>query len=148
MNRSRSVRRGARIAAAAVLAVVVTVPTSSAAQAESPPAAPPGQRAAACPPDSSPHNLIVGSRAPGDRLVATESVVVDAVPGKIVTAERTLSAALYQRITLLHALDQVCDGTGAYASDLLGGPGFSFVTLKFKSQRGEGINFSVEVYAR
>ncbi|MEW1552271.1 MBF2 family protein [Streptomyces tsukubensis] len=152
MTTSRNARRGAWITAAAVLALVVTGPTVSVARAEPSSGAPAstlfGQPAAECPPLSPSHNLFVGFRLPGDRLVVTEPVVKDAVPGRIVLVEQTFSVPSPQRITLLEAVDQVCDGTGASVSILQGGPGSGSVTLRFKSERGQGINFVVQLYAR
>lgn len=94
------------------------------------------------------HNLVVGYRMPGDRLVRRESIVKNSSWMKVVTVEKTFNASSWERITLIKALDQKTNGNGAYASILRGGPGHSNVTLKFKSQRGHGINFIVELYAR
>lgn len=94
------------------------------------------------------HNLIVGYRMPGDRLVFREGIVKNSSWMKIVIIEKTFNATKYDRITMLRALDQKTNGNGAYASILRGGPGHNNVTMKFKSQRGHGINFVVELYAR
>ncbi|XP_076760022.1 putative salivary secreted peptide [Xylocopa sonorina] len=94
------------------------------------------------------HNLSVGFRMPGDRIVLRQNVVKNSSWMRIVTEERTFNASRYDRITLVQALDQKTDGNGAYASILRGGPGTSNVTMRFKSQRGHGINFVVELYAR
>lgn len=94
------------------------------------------------------HNLSVGYRLPGDRLVLRQSIVKTSSWMRIVTDEKTFNTTRNERITLLQALDQKTDGNGAYASILKGGPGSTNVTIRFKSQRGHGINFIVELYAR
>ncbi|XP_014486778.1 PREDICTED: probable salivary secreted peptide [Dinoponera quadriceps] len=94
------------------------------------------------------HNLIVGYRLPGDRLVVRQSIVKNSSWMRIVTEEKTFNTTRYERITLIQALDQKTNGNGAYASILNGGPGHTNCTMRFKSQRGHGINFVVEVYAR
>ncbi|EFN76403.1 probable salivary secreted peptide [Harpegnathos saltator] len=94
------------------------------------------------------HHLIVGYRMPGDRLVYKENIVKESSWMRVITVEKTFNVTKYERITLLQALDQKTNGNGAHASILQGGPGHSNVTLKFKSERGHGINFVVELYAR
>lgn len=94
------------------------------------------------------HHLIVGSRLPGDRLVLSENIIKNSKWLQVVTAEKTFRAPRYQIITQVSALDQKTNGKGAFASLIKGGPGHNNVTLKFKSQRGHGINFRVQIYAR
>lgn len=94
------------------------------------------------------HHLVVGSRLPGDQLILTENIVKNSKWLQIVTVEKTFTAPKYQIITQVSALDQKTNGNGAHASLLKGGPGHNNVTLKFKSQRGHGINFKVQIYAR
>ena len=94
------------------------------------------------------HNLIVGYRMPGDRLVLRSRVVKNSAWMQIVTEQKTFNASRWDRITLVQALDQKTNGNGAYASILSGGPGHQNVTLRFKSQRSHGIDFIVELYAR
>lgn len=94
------------------------------------------------------HNLIVGSRLPGDRIIWGESVVKSSKWLQIVTLEKTFNTTRYERITQIRALDRRTDGNGAFAKVIKGGPGFSNATIRFKSQRGYEINFWVEIYAR
>ncbi|XP_032666850.1 probable salivary secreted peptide [Odontomachus brunneus] len=94
------------------------------------------------------HNLTVGYRMPGDRLVLTEKIVKNSAWLRIVTVEKTFNTTRYERITYIEALDQKTNGNGAYASILSGGPGNTNVTMKFKSQRGHGIDFVFNMYAR
>ncbi|EZA51818.1 hypothetical protein DMN91_003938 [Ooceraea biroi] len=94
------------------------------------------------------HHLIVGTRMAGDRLVLRQNVQKNSSWMKVSVVEKTFNTSMWERITMVKALDQKTNGNGAYASLLRGGPGHSNVTLKFKSQRGHSINFIVELYAR
>lgn len=94
------------------------------------------------------HNLIVGGRLPGDRLVLRESVVKNSSWMKIQIVENTFNISRWERITMVEALDQKTNGNGAYASIRNGGPGHNNVTMRFKSQRGHSVNFIVQIYAR
>ncbi|KAG7206236.1 hypothetical protein KM043_003628 [Ampulex compressa] len=94
------------------------------------------------------HNLIIGARVPGDRLVLSDIVVKPSAWMKVQVAQKVFQIARYQRITQIKALDQKTNGNGAYASIVRGGLGHSNVTMKFKSQRGHGINFRVELYGK
>ncbi|KAL2714094.1 hypothetical protein V1478_016651 [Vespula squamosa] len=94
------------------------------------------------------HNLTIGYRIPGDRLVLRQNVSKKSSWMKVVTSENTFNISKYDRITMIGAYDQKTDGTGAYPSLVKGGPGYNNVTLRFKSQRNHGINFVVEVYGR
>ncbi|CAD1479707.1 unnamed protein product [Heterotrigona itama] len=94
------------------------------------------------------HNLIIGYRMPGDRLVVRSRVVKNSSWMQIVTDTKTFNTTRWDRITLVQALDQKTNGNGAYASILNGGPGHQNVTIRFKSQRSHGIDFIVELYAR
>ncbi|KOX73822.1 putative salivary secreted peptide [Melipona quadrifasciata] len=94
------------------------------------------------------HDLIIGYRMPGDRLGMKNRVTKKSSWMQIVTEQRTFNVSRWDRITLVQALDQKTNGNGAYASVLNGGPGHQNVTIRFKSQRGHGIDFIVELYAR
>ncbi|XP_011308427.1 probable salivary secreted peptide [Fopius arisanus] len=94
------------------------------------------------------HNLIVGSRLPGDRITYQENIVKSSKLWQITTVEKTFYAAKNERITQVYALDQKTNGNGAYARITKGGPGLNNVTIKFKSQRNHGINFLVQIYSR
>ena len=94
------------------------------------------------------HHLIVGSRLPGDKLLVQENIVKTSKWLQIVTVEKSFNTTRYDVITEVEALDQKTNGNGAYASVLSGGPGYQTVRLRFKSQRGHGINFVVKIYGR
>ncbi|XP_044006876.1 probable salivary secreted peptide [Aphidius gifuensis] len=94
------------------------------------------------------HHLIAGSRLPGDRLTLQQSIVKTSSWAQITSIEKNFNVSRYERITQVLACDQKTNGNGAYPSIIKGGPGGSNVTIKFKSQRGHGINFVVLIYSR
>ncbi|XP_063995091.1 probable salivary secreted peptide [Diachasmimorpha longicaudata] len=94
------------------------------------------------------HHLIVGRRLSGDSVTYQENIVKSSKLWQIVTVQKTFYAARNERITQVVALDQKTNGNGAYASIVEGGPGRNDVTIRFKSQRGHGINFIVQLYSR
>jgi len=86
---------------------------------------------------------------PGDKLVLKENIIKNSGWLKGQGVEKTFYVLKPEDlITMVEALDQKTNGNGAYASILQGGPGHNSVTMKFKSQRGHGINFVVQLYAR
>lgn len=93
------------------------------------------------------HNFIIGTRRPGDRLVIQKNLTVPAKTFQVVTQRATFIVQNHKNITQLAAYDQKTDGTGAYVTLEKGGVGKTNVTLRFKSQRGHGIHFLVQVYA-
>lgn len=124
---------------------------------------------------NSSHNLIVGTRLPYDRLLSQqvsifpnqfasfviwggffidESLIPSQIVTKssswlqIVTQEVNFRTPNYETITQVRALDQKTNGNGAYASITAGGPGNRNTTIRFKSQRGHGISFILEIYGR
>ena len=97
---------------------------------------------------SNPKDVIVGSRVPGDHLVGRDLVQKDSKWLQVVTATRTLSASGNAKITEVRLLDQNKNGHGATATVQAGGPGSSYVTVQFKSERGHSINFIAELYGR
>ncbi|CAL1674764.1 unnamed protein product [Lasius platythorax] len=92
------------------------------------------------------HNLIVGHRVPGDKLVLRQSIVKHS-PG-IIFFERTFSISARERITLVQSLNQNAGGNDASVTLRRGGPGHNSVTLYFESQWDHGVNHIVELYAR
>ncbi|XP_063984392.1 probable salivary secreted peptide [Diachasmimorpha longicaudata] len=93
------------------------------------------------------HDLVAGSRLPGDRLVHREYIVRSSSRGQI-SIQRMFSAPRFEKITQVLALDQTNNGTGGYASIVRGGPGLGNVTLNFKSQTNYGLRFLVQIYSR
>lgn len=99
--------------------------------------------------DESSHHLIIGSRLPGDRLtISGVSVQKESKWLQKVIAERTFQVPFNQNITEVQCIDQKTNGKGAYATVTYGGPGWNHVDLRFKSQRGHGINFKVYIYSK
>ncbi|EFN73881.1 hypothetical protein EAG_09984 [Camponotus floridanus] len=94
------------------------------------------------------HHLVVGYRVPGDKLVLRQNIVKNSSWMKVIIIEKTFNISTWQRITLVQSLDQKTNGNGATASLLQGGPGFSNVTLRYKSVRGHSVNHILEIYAR
>ena len=97
---------------------------------------------------STPKDVIVGSRVPGDYLIGREFVQKDSKWLQVVKVTRTFSAAGNAKITQVRLLDQNKNGKGATATIQAGGPGSSYVTVQFKSERGHSINFITELYGR
>lgn len=93
------------------------------------------------------HNLIIGNRQQGDRLIYQETIVKPSKWLQVIEVRKSINTTGYF-ITQIRALDQKTNGNGAIASLVNGGVGSSNVTLKFKSQRSHGINFLVQIYAR
>ncbi|XP_054006685.1 probable salivary secreted peptide [Hylaeus anthracinus] len=96
---------------------------------------------------SLPHHLILGKRLPGDRLFLSQTIIKNSTWWNDVETWN-FSIGRYSRITMVRALDQMINGNGANATLVRGGLGFNNVTLMFKSQKGYGINFIVELYGR
>ena len=94
------------------------------------------------------HNLIIGSRQPNDRLVYQENIVKPSKWLQVIEVTKSFGIGPAFAITQVRAMDQKTNGNGAIATRVAGGPGYSNITLKFKSQRGHGINFVVQVYGR
>lgn len=51
-------------------------------------------------------------------------------------------------ITAVRAFDQKHNGNGATASIISGGINNTTITVRFRSIRGHGINFNLEIYTR
>ncbi|XP_046735893.1 probable salivary secreted peptide [Diprion similis] len=99
-------------------------------------------------PANASHNLILGERKFGDRLLIRQAVVKSSAWLQIVKEDVTFHTLNRENITQVKALDQKTNGNGAYPSITYGGPANHNVTIHFKSQRGHGINFIVEIYGR
>ncbi|XP_058790195.1 probable salivary secreted peptide [Phymastichus coffea] len=91
------------------------------------------------------HNLIIGTRQPGDQQMYRENIIKKSKWMSVVTVTKTYQTSNYT-ISQIRALDQKTNGKGAIAQRISGGIGFNNVTLKFKSLKGHGINFVVELY--
>lgn len=92
------------------------------------------------------HNLIIGSRQPGDRLYIDYNVTAPAIKSKIVIKSATYFIHLGHNITQISALDWKTDGTGADVTLESGSVEENNFTLAFKSQESHGIDFLLQVY--
>ncbi|KAJ8668348.1 hypothetical protein QAD02_010011 [Eretmocerus hayati] len=97
---------------------------------------------------STQHNLEVGAHQPGDRLVTTDEVRIDANLIKKVVEEREFLVPRGYVITMVKATNLSSDDTGAEVVMLGGGPGSDRVRLRFKSQRFEGVYHRVDIFAK
>ncbi|XP_011314086.1 probable salivary secreted peptide [Fopius arisanus] len=93
------------------------------------------------------HHLIAGNRLPGDRLAHQEYIYRGSSVWQM-SIQRIFSAAKFEKITQVLALDQTNNGTGGYANIVRGGPGSTNVTLQFTNQKNYGLRFLVQIYAR
>lgn len=90
------------------------------------------------------HNFSTGVRHWDDKLLFKTNVIEPSKLLRKVVVERTFNVTGY--ISEVAAYDHKNDGTGAHVALLAGGPQARYVTLRFKSERGHGINFDVEIY--
>ena len=98
--------------------------------------------------NSGSHHLFLGSRVWGDKLIEKKIVKKSSSILQIVKEKISMTGDGRSNITMIQALDQKTNGNGATAVLEAGGPGHNFATLSFKSKRGHGINFVVEVYGK
>lgn len=92
-----------------------------------------------------------GKPQSGDRLLYREIVRKSASTMRKVTKDITWPAAGEMHnsiINYINATDQYVNGNGGYVTLYGGGVGQKFVTLHFKSQRGHGFNFILDIYGR
>ncbi|XP_049788395.1 probable salivary secreted peptide [Schistocerca cancellata] len=101
---------------------------------------------------NSSHNLVLGWRQYGDRLLLRQTVHKGSRFFGVVTAEFSYPPPhSYPRpanITAVYAIDLKKDGHGAFVNLTSGGVGMPRVSLRFKSQRGYGVKHLVEVYGK
>lgn len=92
------------------------------------------------------HNITVGTRYFGDKLLLRENIYRESEFLRKVVIEKTFNVDGF--ISQIVAEDQKTNGNGAYASVIGGGPGQREVKMKFKSQRGHSIKFVVKIYGQ
>ncbi|XP_043461988.1 probable salivary secreted peptide [Leptopilina heterotoma] len=90
------------------------------------------------------HNFSTGARHWDDKLLFKTNVIEPSKWLRKVVVERRFNVTGY--ISQVAAYDHKNDGTGAHVALTAGGPQAQYVTLRFKSERGHGINFDVEIY--
>lgn len=97
------------------------------------------------------NNFETGYKEVGDRQLHYEIVQKSSSILQVVTRDITFPAAGQLNnatISYIRALDQYINGDGGYCSLLNGGVNLKQVTLHFKSQRGHGFNFILEIWGR
>lgn len=94
------------------------------------------------------HDLVVGNRVHGDFLLEQKQVDKSAIPLWKSEQTVTIKGDGIAKITSIEIYDLKPEGQSATPSILKGGPGESFVTVQFESQRSHGIHFLVKVYAK
>nr|BAN21274.1 unkown protein [Riptortus pedestris] len=93
-----------------------------------------------------PHNFDFGHLNFTDRLLNSTQVVR---PGKMMSVLSFEQTFLVKgTIHFIQALDQKREFCGGCVYLSEGGVGFSHVTLRFKSVRGQGVRFLVNIYGR
>ncbi|KAI5635647.1 transcription activator MBF2 domain-containing protein [Phthorimaea operculella] len=81
----------------------------------------------------------------GSTLIYLENVKLSAIPLKQRTKTVFFSSDKNQIIKAISAIDQ--KRSRAKATVTAGGVGSTFVNIKFKSERGEGLDYQVQIYA-
>ncbi|XP_058799496.1 probable salivary secreted peptide [Phymastichus coffea] len=95
------------------------------------------------------HSITVGIREQNDKMIHQEHISESfLITGQKKIIERVIRASENHVITMVRAIDDATDGTGAEPSITSGGPGSDWVAVRFKSQRLRGVYFNLEVYAK
>ncbi|XP_067626048.1 probable salivary secreted peptide [Eurosta solidaginis] len=97
------------------------------------------------------HNLILGERQEYDRLLKTKVVSSKAVVLCTKTEDYTYKHEDIEdpaTITFVGVIDQYTNGKGGYATLKRGGPDYTFITLRFTSQRNRGYHFVIDIYGQ
>ena len=95
-------------------------------------------------------NSTWGYAHPYDILLHRENVIVKSRWLQVVSRDVIYPAPGYistRTISAIKAIDRARKH-GGYAALYKGGPGYRNVTIHFKSQRGEGLNYTVEIWGR
>uniref|UniRef100_A0A182MXL5 Salivary secreted peptide n=1 Tax=Anopheles dirus TaxID=7168 RepID=A0A182MXL5_9DIPT len=96
------------------------------------------------------HNYFFGARVPYDTLVNQTTVIQTGAFLRVRSQEviYPLKGQRGRNITAIYVYDRLGGGRGGFASITSGGIGKNFTRIYLKSQRGNGMNFQVEVYGR
>lgn len=92
------------------------------------------------------NNQTIGAREAGDFLLQRNVIEVPGKTLQVVELTQTFTNNPFLRITQAKFVDLNSKGKGAEVKVLSGGPEYSFVKAFFASQRGEPIEFQVEIY--
>ncbi|XP_077288526.1 putative salivary secreted peptide [Arctopsyche grandis] len=91
----------------------------------------------------------IGQKGINDRRLHYEIVQKSSSVLQVVTKDITFPAAgstNMAMITYIKAYDQYTNGNGGYCTLIGGGVGYQTAKLHFKSQRGHGFNFILEIW--
>lgn len=94
-------------------------------------------------------NTTWGSVGAYDVLLHHEVVKKSSSLFQVVTLDVVYPESYYynnKTITAIRVTDQILNDKGGYAQISAGGPGFNFVKLHLKSQRGKSFNFIIEIF--
>lgn len=95
------------------------------------------------------HNFEIGDTTDDDVLLYSQVVLKASSLLQIVTRDVTFPGPEEENnvtISYIKAYDQYVNGDGGYCTLTDGGLGFSHVSLNFRSQRGNGLYFLLEVW--
>lgn len=94
------------------------------------------------------NTLVVGFKQGSDILLEQKRISEPAKRNKVLNFNRNFKVRPRHSITLVVAVDQFRNGTGSDAKIVRGGPGLNNVTLKFTSQKSQGVDFIVTLYGK
>ena len=94
------------------------------------------------------HNFTLGHREKNDNMIHKENVKKFAISYGMVEINKTFNIGNNYVITEVKAIDTKSNGDGGYVNLVKNGPGHNNVTLGFKSQTNQGIEFIVEIYGK
>lgn len=89
-------------------------------------------------------NFTAGARQENDSVACNGNIDISAKIGKNVSTQAHCNLPRRRNITLITATDRGSNGTAKITA---GGLNQSHVTLEFKSQIGQPLNFTIKVYA-
>lgn len=97
------------------------------------------------------HDLIMGQATYGDIVIYKVNEYKYGWPLIVRTSTIEFPEPGQQNFAYIKAIyvkDNFIDGNGGYPTILTGGVGQRFVTIKLKSQRHHGFNFTITIYGR
>nr|ATU83060.1 secreted venom protein family 3 protein [Pristhesancus plagipennis] len=92
------------------------------------------------------HDLIMGIRQPGDKLL--DKIRSTVIEGRESNVQWPLKGKSQKKITLIEVLDQKHDGSGGYATLVGGGIGSNYFKLRLKAQKRGSSDFLIKIYGK
>nr|ATU82828.1 secreted venom protein family 3 protein [Pristhesancus plagipennis] len=92
------------------------------------------------------HNLILGKREPGDRLL--DNTRPNQIKGRDSIVQWPRMGKREVKITRIEVLDQYHDGSGGCATLVSGGLGSDNVKLHLQAQPGRNFDFRIRIYGK